>query len=315
MKWEKKGLIFKADGQSEIMNSHTTPVNAVVLKDRIRVFLSTRSKLSEDGNYISYPCYVDLDINNPKEILDVHKYSLLELGEEGTFDEYGIMIYKSMWFNNKLYLYYGGWQRLKSKQSPYQVLLGLAISDDYGKTFKKYSKGPVMGLDVYDHLSIGNVYPFIKDEKIYLYYTTYNKWEFNGKKATPQYDIKIAMSSDGITWKKENKIVIAQDEKGAVATPTVFKYKGKYRMLFGYRNAYDQFGNQLGYEIGYAESEDLLNWIRDDSKSGIGVSDTGWDSEMVCYPHVVDINGKLTMFYCGNGYGESGFGYAELIEE
>ena len=67
--------------------------------------------------------------------------------------------------------------------------------------------------------------------------------------------------------------------------------------------------------MGYAESYDLVNWIRDDSKAGIEASNEGWDSEMVCYPHVVEVEGKYFMFYCGNGFGQGGFGYAELIVE
>ena len=42
------------------------------------------------------------------------------------------------------------------------------------------------------------------------------------------------------------------------------------------------------------------------------MSENGWDSEMVCYPHILKIDGKYQMFYCGNGFGFEGFGYAEL---
>ena len=33
---------------------------------------------------------------------------------------------------------------------------------------------------------------------------------------------------------------------------------------------------------------------------------------MICYPHIVKVNNKYLMFYNGNGFGKSGFGYAEL---
>ena len=46
--------------------------------------------------------------------------------------------------------------------------------------------------------------------------------------------------------------------------------------------------------------------------SGIDVSTSGWDSEMVAYPHVANVDGKILMFYCGNHFGKNGFGYAEL---
>ena len=43
---------------------------------------------------------------------------------------------------------------------------------------------------------------------------------------------------------------------------------------------------------------------RDDSKVGIGVSESGWDSKMIAYPHVTQIGNKYYMFYCGNDFGK-----------
>ena len=34
---------------------------------------------------------------------------------------------------------------------------------------------------------------------------------------------------------------------------------------------------------------------------------------MICYPNIISVNGKYIMFYNGNGFGESGFGFAELV--
>jgi hypothetical protein len=55
-------------------------------------------------------------------------------------------------------------------------------------------------------------------------------------------------------------------------------------------------------------------WNRDDTLAGIDVSAEGWDSEMVAYPHLVEVDGKTLMFYCGNYFGVEGFGYAVLDE-
>jgi hypothetical protein len=64
------------------------------------------------------------------------------------------------------------------------------------------------------------------------------------------------------------------------------------------------------YRIGYAESNDGLEWTRMDADSGIDVSAEGWDSEMVAYPWVGDIGGRRRMLYNGNGYGRTGIGQA-----
>ena len=49
-------------------------------------------------------------------------------------------------------------------------------------------------------------------------------------------------------------------------------------MWFSYRGAQ--------YRIGYAWSENGVDWTRRDDLAGIDVSDSGWDSEGICYSHV-----------------------------
>lgn len=311
-KWKKKGFIFNATGQYEWMQTHITPAVAIVLEDRIRVFISTRSKQDANKNFISYSSFLDVSKEDPSKVIYIHDKPILELGSPGTFDEFGIVIAKPVVYNSKVYLYYMGWQRLTSPKAPYQVTLGLAISEDNGLTFKKVSEGPIMGIDYYDPISIGNVFVIVENGIWKMWYTALADWAFGGEKPTPDYNIKYAYSKDGIFWTKTNQIIISKDERGGVATPTIFKYQGKYHMLFGYRPSYDKNKKVAGYKIGYASSSDLEKWERDDSKSGIEASESGWDSDMICYPHVVEVNGELVMFYGGNGFGKSGFGYAVL---
>ncbi|MDO8752438.1 MAG: hypothetical protein Q7J80_00975, partial [Anaerolineales bacterium] len=97
--------------------------------------------------------------------------------------------------------------------------------------------------------------------------------------------------------------------------PTVFYRNGTYHMYFCYRQAYG-FRNQSNnaYRIGYAYSTDMINWERDDSRAGIDVSEDGWDSQMQCYPHIFQVDGKVYMLYNGNEFGRFGFGLAVLDE-
>ena len=39
--------------------------------------------------------------------------------------------------------------------------------------------------------------------------------------------------------------------------------------------------------MAYAESEDGVNWNRNDAKLNLGLSESGWDSEMMAYPAFV----------------------------
>lgn len=315
MKWKKKGLIFAPNGEYEWMNSHICPLAAVALDDRIRVFFSTRTKQDNNGNYVSYPTYLDVDKKDPSKILYIHDKPILELGRLGTFDQFGIMVLKPLWVEDRLFLYYAGWQRLGCAESPYQINVGLAISEDGGNSFYKYSEGPILSLDAEDPIGVGNVFVVKKDDIYHMYYTSIIRWEVGCQKPTILYHIKHAISKDGIQWIKDGKVIIKDDEKGGVVAPTIFCDEDKYIMLFGYRPAFEADGTTGKYKVGYAESEDLITWQRNDSKAGIDVSESGWDSEMICYPHVVEVDEAKIMFYCGNGFGAGGFGYAVLDEK
>jgi hypothetical protein len=69
------------------------------------------------------------------------------------------------------------------------------------------------------------------------------------------------------------------------------------------------------YRIGYAESPDGIAWTRLDDRAGIERSAEGWDSQMIEYPFVWVHKGRKHMLYNGNGFGESGFGWAVLEED
>jgi hypothetical protein len=123
----------------------------------------------------------------------------------------------------------------------------------------------------------------------------------------------MAVSDDGINWKKEGRdlIEIELEEDECQASPDVIYHEGKYHMFFCYRYSLGYRGKEKGYRIGYASSTDALNWIRDDSQAGIDVSTEGWDSEMISYPHVFELDGRIYILYLGNGVGREGFGLAE----
>lgn len=128
--------------------------------------------------------------------------------------------------------------------------------------------------------------------------------------------IRMAKSTDGLTWVKNNKNLITEkiDENECQASPDVFYKNGKYHMFFCYWNP-TTFRESKSRKIGYSYSSDLISWTRNDLKAGIDVSEEGWDSEMIAYPHVFELDGKVYMLYLGNEVGRYGFGLAELEGE
>ena len=64
------------------------------------------------------------------------------------------------------------------------------------------------------------------------------------------------------------------------------------------------------YRLGYAESVDGKEWERRDDLVGITVSESGWDSEMICFASIIKHKGYAYMLYNGNTYSVDGVGWA-----
>lgn len=314
--WKKLGNIFdprQVEGRAWLHEFAQGP-STLVFPDFVRVYFSCRPAPDALGRYVSYSAYVDFDRNNLFNPLRVAKEPILPLGDLGTFDEYGVYPVSVINDGGRCLAYYGGWTRCESV--PFNVAIGCAESLDGGTTFRRMGKGPILS---YSHdepfiLSGPKVRRF--NDLFYLFYIAGRRWvEIEGK-VEPVYKVRMATSSDGIYWEKAHRDlltdVLGEDE--AQASPDVFYHEGKYHMFFCYRQAVDYRRNrERSYRIGYAYSHNLADWVRDDNQAGLDVSIEGWDSEMVAYPHVFELDGKIFMLYLGNQVGRYGFGAAELV--
>ncbi len=312
-KWIKKGVVFdpKHHDTPEWMNEFAQAPSVTVFDTFIRVYFSCRPKPDSNGQYVSFSAYIDLNRSNLKEILGMSSQPILKLGDLGTFDEFGTYPVSVIKFQNEYRAYFGGWTRCESV--PFNVGIGYATSKD-GKVFDKIGNGPIIPYSADEPFILSGPKIRYFNNTFFLFYIAGRKWILDNGKPEPVYKIRLATSLDGINWDKLNKDLIESriEEDEAQASPDVFFYNNKYHMFFCYRYSKGYRGKEKGYRIGYASSTDLINWTRDDAKAGIDVSNDGWDSEMVSYPHVFELDGKLHMFYLGNSVGKFGFGLATL---
>lgn len=317
-KWKKLGKIFdptEIKGRPWLHEFAQAP-SVLIFDDFIRVYFSCRPKPDANGQYVSYTGYVDLNRKNLFEILAVSEEPILYLGSTGTFDEFGVYPTSVARNSKEIVAYYGGWTRCESV--PFNVAIGIAKSTDGGKTFSRVGNGPVLSYSLNEPFILSG--PKIRqyNGKWYLFYIAGRKWIANGDKPEPVYKIRMAHSIDGINWIKNDSDIIENvlEKDEAQASPDVFFRNGQYHMFFCYRYSLGFRGKEKGYRIGYAVSNDLIHWKRDDSLVGINVSgEEGWDSEMISYPHVFELDGNIYMFYLGNQVGRFGFGLAKLEEQ
>lgn len=313
-KWQKLGKVFdpKTVENRYWLKEFAQAPSVLVFDSFVRVYFSCRPSPDKNGQYVSYSGFVDLNRSNLLEVLNISDKPILNLGELGDFDEFGTYPTSVLRHEKKVYVYYGGWTRCESV--PFNVAIGMGISDDDGISFSKLGKGPILSYSVDEPFVLSG--PKIRrfNDVWYLFYIAGRKWIRHEGKSEPVYKIRMAHSQDGVNWTKENKDLIESkvEEDEAQASPDVIYSNGKYHMFFCYRYSTDYRGKEKGYRIGYAYSLDLRNWVRKDEFAGIDVSDSGWDSEMISYPHVFELDGNIYMLYLGNQVGRQGFGLAKL---
>ncbi|CAD6873750.1 hypothetical protein [Methylomonas fluvii] len=312
MKWKKLGKIFDPREHSLSNNcfEFAQSPQALVFDNYIRIYFSTR-EIDRHGKYLSHISFVDMDKYFEK-IIAVSSSTVIELGGLGCFDEHGIFPMNVFRVKDKVLGYTTGWNRKVSVST--DASIGLAISTDDGVTFKKIGQGPVLTSSLHEPFLVGDAFVTTYGDTFHMWYIHGTKWVRGTSAKEPDrvYKIAHATSKDGVSWRKEGRQLVEDkllDE--CQALPSVIHFDNKYHMFFCYRHATDfRTNTSRAYRIGYAYSTDLVNWIRDDDNVGIDVTKGGWDSDMLCYPHVFEMDGNIYMLYNGNDFGRFGFGVA-----
>ena len=317
-KWKRLGQVFdpQTTGSPNWMDSYAQSPSAVLMDEKIRVYFCTRPKQENPGQFVSLIGYIDVEPNNPTKILSISSSPLLELGETGTFDEFGtnpVSVLKAP--DGHLKMVYAGWTRCESV--PINGAIGYAQAEDSKDNFKRLGTGPVIEYSLYEPFMMGSPRLKFFNGEYYLFYVAGKKWqESPSGKLEPIYKIRAARSNNGLSWTKFNLDLIA-DKLGpneCQACPDVIYANGEYHMFFSYRDYFNYKGSSNGYRLGYATSTDLKNWSRNDEKVNFqpSIKSDDWDNEMVSYPNILQIENRTLMFYQGNQMGLSGFGVCEL---
>ena len=195
--------------------------------------------------------------------------------------------------------------------------IGLAISQDGGETFQRHGTGPIMAASLREPFLVGDAFVQYYGDTYHMWYIYGSRWQKFSESEPPDrvYKIAHATSTDGIMWRRDGRQIIQDrlNDDECQALPTVICVDGVFHMYFCYRQAHGfRQESSRAYRIGYARSNDLAEWVRDDTAAGIDVSADGWDSKMQCYPHVFGCDGKIYLLYNGNEFGRHGFGLAML---
>ncbi len=312
-RWRKLGRVFDPTNRAPWMQSHAQVPFAVVLPDRLRVYVSTRGAREADGQFTSHSAWVDLDRSDPMQILAVADQPLIDLGGPGEFDQHGSMAGSVVRIGDRFRLYFCGWTRQQSV--PYNWAIGVAESVD-GKRFRKLGPGPLLGPTLVEpYLQACPIVQRDADGTWRMFYLSGLGWLLDGPKPESVYRLMQATSRDGLTWQRDAQTIIPPlVEHECQTSATILHRDGRHHLFFSYRHGLGfRDDSQRGYRIGYAVSDDLIHWTRDDRHAGLEPTPGAWDGRMVCYPHLCQVDDRTLLFYCGDGFGRDGFGVAELV--
>jgi len=245
---------------------------------------------------------------------------VLDVGPPGSFDaKWCVLPHVVQVAPDRWHLYYTANCGKGSGLSAFPGI-GLAVSDDR-KRWTKHAGNPVLAPSgkAGDDDAVGMAGGSVLKVRLpgggteWRFYYTGCPTLGKPLKLNQQKRVCLAVSHDAVRWEKRGAVMLRRDdvdyEDVAAAGPVVHQNPdGTFRMW------YSAIGTRWGfYSICYAESDDGLRWRRGTAYGDnlqLTPQGTGWEKQMVEYPSVIDVGGRLHMFYCGNGYGKTGIGMA-----
>jgi hypothetical protein len=301
--WEHQGLIFDHKKYKSVWsNTHAQVPTAVVFHDKIRIYYATR-----DTSQQSLTSFLEIDPKFPQEISYIHTKPVIELGNPGMFDENGVMVGSVVQHKDQLFMYYTGWK--KTTTVSYLLNIGLAISNDQGKTFQRKFQSPILGVNKYDPLMTMSPFVSIDNQGWHMWYGSGIQWKLIKHKYEPIYVIKYAHSENGLVWDtSENHLLNRIYEDESNVRPSIIRTHEGYEMYFCHRGTHDYRSGHDSYRIGKAVSTDGKNWERKTDFENFNQATPSYAAKMLAYPSIVKFNETFYCFVNGDGFGKNGFG-------
>ena len=248
---------------------------------------------------------------------------LFGLGQKGAFDDRWAVLPCVHYINGKWHLYYTGQSTVGEGLQAFHGI-GLYTSNDL-LTWTKHSDEPVLTGDGFpqwaDNKGIAGGARILEfkdgnERTVYrMYYTLATGTKSPNLLVDQAKQAVCADSYDGVKWFNKRVVLMprldADYENAACIALNIWKEGETYRAI------YAGIGSRFGaYSICEAQSKDGVTWERGKPNENLALAPSAqdgngiWANKMCEYPNVIEENGKLRLFYCGNGYGTTGIGTA-----
>ncbi|MBO6807598.1 hypothetical protein [Thalassospira sp.] len=301
MAWQDLGIIFSVNRLNSWARSHAYVPTAIELNEKLRVFAAFL-----DENMHGRLGYVDVDRDNPSQVIGVSNQPILADSSRGCFDHNGTTPLSAVSDSGgKLKLYYAGWRRTESNIDRYELFTGLAVGLEDSELLDRYSDKPVLGpRSASENVrTVGCVLRL--DDGFHCWLATQKGLHGETGKALPIYDLEHVVSKDGLVWPEEQKTVLRYSENEVLGYGRSAIWEadnGGFEGLFSVRNWDGTYTDIL-----YSTSEDGINWAplsRDGMAFCAKMTCDGQRS--VSFPNIIHQDGRKLMFYNGNDFGREG---------
>ncbi|MGZ9809199.1 hypothetical protein ACXN5S_01925 [Pseudoroseicyclus sp. H15] len=302
MLWQRHGTLFTPPGQGEWQSHAQTPTPLALGPRHWRVWLGGRNSQNQSRIF-----HIDLDPET-MEVLEVNDTPLVPLGPPGSFDSAGQSATSVLRVGGETRLYYIG-MHLR-RDVPYGMAIGLLRSAGDGW---QRSPAPLIGLGPQEAYFASAPYLEEAPGGYAGWYLSATGWIEAEGGFDPCYGLRRVTSADGLTLQPLDDGIWPGPEGGGFTRPWIFRAAGTRWLCFSGRAARGFRGGAGGYRL-------MLAPLHDDGSAGEpaplrfanppGPGD--WDSDMQEYAAILPYGDRLIMLYCGNGFGQTGLGWASL---
>jgi hypothetical protein len=284
------------------MVSHAMLPTPLLLADRIRVYFAAC-----DADLRGRVFYADLERTFPFRTISICRDPVLDIGSTGSFDADGVNPSQIIERDGKIFMYYIGWQRI-SREIPYTLFAGLAVSTDGGASFKRVQSTPVLAPTQEESYFRTAPFVWLEQERWQVLYIGGSEFftASNGKRL-PRYALRHMESQDGLNWTRASRIVLEPSRStGEIGfgRPVLTRKTGFIAELMLSVRTIDGYTLRSGpFFLNKTTNATSMQNV-------LPLSPEGWDSEMTCFGVTLAMEGGELLIYNGNQFGRSGFGLA-----
>lgn len=302
MRWKYLSCLVNIDNLDQFAFSHAMVPTPLLLGNGVlRVFFSSRDKAG-----IGRPRFIDFEIDHNFEPIRYSDSIILDLGGPGTFDDNGILVSSVVQDSQgQLLMYYGGFEL--STKIRYKIFTGLAISNNMGETFTRYSEIPILDRNSQELFFRGGAFVERKEDTYEMLYVGGSSWKILKNSTKPIYSIRSASSLDGKLWQSGKSILEPSSEmEHGFGRPYKVNWANREFIYYSIRDVLSE-----NYRIGYAEIvQDEI--YRQDGLFNIFNGDELIPNVGIMYASFFSWNGNLYMLFNEDDFGATGIHLAIL---